>query len=180
MAEQDKIDGLLDRALGEYGQVSARAGLEERVLARLESAENSRRVQWWWIAVPTMAALIVIVLLVAWRPQPKKVDVASVSPARVGVTQTPSSIGETSRRESVVRRPRRSIPSKAPVRTTPKPRDSEPRMATFPSRDGDDQLVRLAMQFVKANPAEAKEIVQEQKEFREMAAEFTAPLKENK
>lgn len=180
MAEQDKIEKLLDHALGEYGQVSARAGLENRVLARLESAESSRRVRWWWIGVPAMAVLVVVALVMTMHPKPVQVDIASIPPVRAGVQPAPSTLGKTVPRESSVQHPSKRVRPKAPARTSPKTRDSEPRLATFPSRDNDDQLLRLAMRFVKTNPAEATEIVQEQQEFREMAATFTAPLKEEK
>jgi hypothetical protein len=178
MSDQEKIDKLLDRALGEYSATSPRAGLEGRVLARLEAeAARPRRVQWWLIVAPVIAVLIVVALLVAWRPRPQKAEVVSVPPVTVEVNRP--RLVEVPRR-SIVQPPSKPVRSKQPVKASPKTPDSEPRLATFPSRDSDDELVKLAMRFVQAHPAEAKEIVQEQTEFREMAEAFTAPLKEEK
>jgi len=181
MAEQEKIDKLLDRALGEYGETSPRAGLEGRVLARLEAeATHPLNLRWWWIAVPAMAVLIVIAILLAWSPQPKKVDIANVPPVRVGVQPAPPTVAEPSPTATLTRPRGKHLRPKAPAKATPEAPDSEPRLATFPSRDADDQLVKLAMQFVQTHPEKAQEIVQEQKEFREMAEVFTAPLKDKK
>jgi hypothetical protein len=183
MAEQDKIDRLLDRALGEYGENSPQAGLEGRVLARLKAeTDRPRNLRWWWIAVPAMAVLVVVALVMAMHPEAKKIDIASVPPVRIGVQSAPPMIAVAPRRD-VVTGPSNPMRPKKLVRTNPtnpKARDSEPRLATFPAEDGDDELVKLAMQFANAHPEKAREIVQEQKDFREMAEAFTAPLKDEK
>jgi hypothetical protein len=178
MAEQDSIDKLLERALGEYSATSARVGLEERVLARLEAESESRRkLRWWWIAVPALAALVMVAVLVAWRPRRRDVEVANATPVRVEVPSEPPSINETPKRDWMVRRPLKPARPKRPARSNPQGHDSEPRLATFPAPDDNSQLLRMAAQFVQQYPQEAQQIVREQDRYREMAEAFTAPLK---
>lgn len=68
-SEDDAIDLALDAALGKYAAVEPRVGLEQRVLAQLqsESARLSNRSWWQWSAIGASAALLVIVGALAWR-----------------------------------------------------------------------------------------------------------------
>ncbi|HWE51501.1 MAG TPA: hypothetical protein VG273_17035 [Bryobacteraceae bacterium] len=63
----DELDSILDAALSEYSNAEPRAGLESRILRRVQSAPPER--QWWPIAglalIAAVAALIVFVRLPA-------------------------------------------------------------------------------------------------------------------
>jgi hypothetical protein len=65
----DDLDRRLDAALAKYAQVEPRAGLENRVLTTLH-AERSRlpqRVWWRWSVSGAVAAVVVVVVVLAWR-----------------------------------------------------------------------------------------------------------------
>lgn len=72
MPEQDDLDRLIDSALGDYAE--PRAGLEQRMLARVagDAARPSRR---WWIvaavAVPAAVVLLLVSYLVPWNLHPQ-------------------------------------------------------------------------------------------------------------
>ncbi|HKS74708.1 MAG TPA: hypothetical protein VJQ82_16005 [Terriglobales bacterium] len=74
MRDQE-LDRWLDEALGDYADVEPRAGLENRMLARLAS-EKRRTVRWWGFAL-SMAVLAIVVFL--WlRPQLESVPAPEV------------------------------------------------------------------------------------------------------
>jgi hypothetical protein len=63
--KEREVEQWLDAALGQYGTIEPRAGLESRVLANLQ-AERSRRAEqrrWWW-TVGTVAVAAAIVAAV--------------------------------------------------------------------------------------------------------------------
>jgi hypothetical protein len=175
MQDEERIDEFLDRALSEYSSATARMGLEGRILANLQAPQPHKKWLWAWAAVPIAAVILVIVLL--WRPVPKKIEVANVVPPRVSSnTQPPKRIVAPRPTEAV----RPSVPrQKHAVRSAPKMPDAQPRLATFPSQDSNDELLRAALRFAQAHPSVASEISAEQKQFSEMAAAFTEPLTGN-
>ena len=60
-----EVEQWLDAALGQYGKVEPRTGLESRVLANLQSDRTriATRRRWWWAAgtVPVAAAIVAAV-----------------------------------------------------------------------------------------------------------------------
>src|ERR1700722_11674475 len=65
---KDQLDPELDAALAKYAAVAPRAGLEERVLANLQSrsTKDSRFAPSFWYAAGVLA-VVVIALALAWR-----------------------------------------------------------------------------------------------------------------
>ena len=175
MQDEKKIDEFLDRALAEYSSASPREGLEGRILANLQATQPQRRWLWAWVAIPALVAILLFALL--WKPEPKKVDVARTEPPRVtSKTEPPNRIVEPRSTQEV----RPAVPrQKHPVLRAPKTPDAQPRLATFPAQNNNDELARLALRFAQAHPAVASEIASEQKEFSQMAAAFTEPLAGN-
>ena len=179
MAERDKLDIFLDRALREYSQASPPLGFERRILANLEvHASNRRAFAWPWIAIPALAILVLCAFLIGSHYRSvKKSDAAVVQQRHNTITGTKPRVVEPAVAKASV-----ELPKSHKVRMqsfSPTPKASEPRLATFPSSTGDDDLVRLAVRFAQAHPAVATKITQEQQEFREMAETFTAPLMQN-
>jgi hypothetical protein len=68
-SENDPLDCELDAALARYTAVEPRTGLEQRILANLESAQEraAARVWWRWPALAAVAAVIVIAVSLAWK-----------------------------------------------------------------------------------------------------------------
>ena len=102
---ENDLDGLLDRTLSEYSG-EPRAGLEQRVLANLASAEVRPRRWWIWAAVPVLAAILIALLV--WSSSLKKPvtppDIAkapaapaSPPPFQYAPPETESSCGRSNR-----------------------------------------------------------------------------------
>lgn len=173
MQDRNKIDDFVDQALSEFSNVSPRAGLEERILANLRQPESQRRWIWAWMAVPALGLILLFALL--WKPAPQKVDVAKGARPRVTAQTEPPQVLQ-SKPPSVTRSREVQHERSRPIRSAPKPRDPQPRLATFPSQDGNDELIRLALRFAQTHPEVAGQVAKEQEEFRELAAAFTEPL----
>jgi len=157
---ENDLDGLLDRTLSEYSG-EPRAGLEQRVLANLASAEVRPRRWWIWAAVPVLAAILIALLV--WSSSLKKPvtppDIAK-APAAPAITKrqsAPPTVAHVHRRSSTNHA--------VEARSTP----AEPRLPTFPSQ-GDDTQVQLALRFVQNNPALAQQVVKEDQKFQEATA----------
>jgi hypothetical protein len=76
------LDRELDTALAKFATVEPRAGLEERILANLLIERQRAAVHsWWrWPEVTALAAVIVIAVFTAWKPEKPKQDVARQHP----------------------------------------------------------------------------------------------------
>jgi hypothetical protein len=170
MDDRDKLDRFLDEALAEYSDANPRTGFEQRLLANLPSVQDERGWSWrWlWLVGPALAAMVLIAVL-ALRPTPKHEEnrankttvMESAAPPRI------SSQPIAPERPAVARiQPKRRTHRKVAANTRPSP---EPRLATFPAPDGDDQQARLLLSFVTRHPDTAKEVVREEQEFQEMA-----------
>ena len=173
MNSDDKLEGLLDRALSEYAQVGPRTGFEQRILANLQSQSKSQTMRWWWLAVPTVAVIAIITVLLGLPSSQSKPQVAKVqNPDQSFQSTAPAKhpIGST---EAPIGRHRKQ-PRRAPSGT--QQQSPEPRLSTFPSRSDDDELIRVAQKFAHDHAAVAVQITQEQQDFRQVAETFTAPL----
>ena len=61
MTHNDEFDKVLDDALSEYREAEPLAGLEDRVLQRLQLQTEQRRKLWWrWSAIAAAAAALII------------------------------------------------------------------------------------------------------------------------
>ena len=70
MNHDEYLDNILDEALSEYRHAEPLAGLEDRVLHRLQLQPQERRVAWWkWAAVAACAAMLAFAVWLALRPQ---------------------------------------------------------------------------------------------------------------
>lgn len=74
--ERDDLDRLIDSALPAYSKAEPLEGLEQRVLRRIHA--RRRRLPWWGIAVPALAACCVLAVLL-WPQQ----EVAQLQPRLV-------------------------------------------------------------------------------------------------
>ena len=82
--QPDSLDTWLDEALHQYSDVEPRVGLENRILANLESTRNSNSSRWaWMFAVAALAtACIAIVFWFGASAHRTQRSVVAVTPAR--------------------------------------------------------------------------------------------------
>jgi hypothetical protein len=167
MNDKDKLDRLLDQTLAEYSDAKPRAGLEQRILAKLAAQQDQRgwRWRWLWVAGPVLVAMA-LVMLFALRPAPKRDT--NVAAAKPPVMQSASAPKKVAPHASVVAgvQPKRKVHPSVVAKAQP---TREPRLATFPAPGGDEQQARLLLSFVTRHPDKAKEVVREEEEFQQMA-----------
>lgn len=168
MTDNSKFDRLLDKALSEYGNVSPREGFEHRILATLASPKPDRSWSrgWWWLAVPSMAAvLVVMAFFMRATRNPGATQVASITPtARVTTTQATPAPKLTDKPTVALKKTQRRNPS-----VGKRSRQEAPRLATFPSGYEAEQQARLLLLFVTRHPDQAQQIVREEQQFQELA-----------
>lgn len=151
--QDEKLEHLLDGALASYGDVEPLAGMEERVLGRLEEPQPQRRP--WWIWAAATAALALIVLAAVWsaRPREKAPDAVKQEAPRPAIYPPD--------RPQVVATPQRHAPPRAvrhhePVQ--PVVANNEPRLATFPAPSTPTEQERLLLRYARLTSRE--EVVQ--------------------
>jgi hypothetical protein len=86
MKREEEFDRLVNDALAEYRDAEPLAGLDDRVLRRLNVAAAPQRMKWHWLAVPALALLTLLVWLGARHPpirQPAPEVAAQKTPAAV-------------------------------------------------------------------------------------------------
>jgi len=89
----ESLNNALDAALTQYAAVEPRVGLEERILANLETGrKRAPVVRWWgWAAAAAFAVAIVFVAItLVWRSGPRPGAIARHTPP---VTQNPGHSG---------------------------------------------------------------------------------------
>jgi hypothetical protein len=164
--ECDALDSALDAALAKCGAVEPREGLEERILARLQSETRTfPTYSWWqWSAVGAVATLLVITVALAWK---------SSKPVNRLVQQRPSAPIEASHL-SAARTINSQIAPVLPLTThrTPKkalPRSDAPmivadgpKLDKFPSPRPLSEQEKQALEYVERFPDEAFLIAQAQ------------------
>jgi hypothetical protein len=165
--QADDLDRTLDAALAKYAAVEPRAGLEDRILARVR-AEALRpvrraRLQWGWAGA--LAAIAIIAVLV-WR--------SSGVPHPVIANHPPAAIQRTPIRET---RPapeatvqvgtvkRASVRKPAEHREHASTATDRPKLDQFPSRQPLSAEELALAQYVKTFPKEARLVAQAQEEF---------------
>jgi hypothetical protein len=84
--DDDKLDGMMDRALASYTPQEARPGLEQRILASVAAASRPRPREWNWKPVWALAgAALVAALAVSLFFKPSRPEMAVVHrPAAAG------------------------------------------------------------------------------------------------
>ena len=89
--EDDKLDGLIDRALASYTPQEARPGLEQRILASVAAASRPRPRGWNWKPVWALAgAALMAALAVSLFFKPSHPEIAMVHrPATAGAEHLP-------------------------------------------------------------------------------------------
>jgi len=173
MSDHDQFDRLLDKGLSEYASVTPRAGLEQRLLARLATPEAERRWNWHWIwaAVPALAVILIVIFFTA-RPNPKH---------EIAVSKAPSSAQPRPiKPRAIIEVPPAPPPQVATVRPQARVQSTstivrnesvnpQPKLATFPSPDENQQQARLLLRFVTRTPNVAAQVASEQEEFQKLA-----------
>lgn len=153
MSERDDLDRLIDSALGDYAE--PRAGLEQRMLARVAgvAAPPSRR---WWIvaalAVPAAVVLLLVSYLAPWNLHEQTGQMAYTPAAPKVVAPVVTAPEQPTRRAVPSRHIRVREVSGDRAATNPNPR---PKLDVFPTPQplsGEEQaLVRFVAQTPEAD-----------------------------
>ncbi len=159
------VDRLLNQALAPH-DAEPRAGLEERIIHRLQAQPEAHR--WWrWLWIPAVAAVLAVAIGLSRRPEPnvpgRESRVASTQPAATSILPStsprPGTSDQPSRRSFTARR-RTSGSTRETATATAS--TSAPRLETFPSRSALTVEERMLLGFVKREPREAQTVAQEQ------------------
>ncbi len=160
--DRDQFDDLFDGALKQYGRVEPRAGLEDRVLARLATVDRQphRWGHWPWGFAIAGSVFVVIALVI----------LISTSGSHVVVHQPDRNVSGSVAHEGP---PIHSDPVRT-VRTRPKRRPelvAAQRPKEFPSPHALSEQERLLKSYVSNFPQEAALVAHEQAEReKELAA----------
>jgi hypothetical protein len=156
---RDELDEIIDRGLAAYSSCEPLAGLEDRVLNRIQLADAGRRrgPGWRWaLAIPVLAALATVVVVsrgdrtpIAKPTQTARVDTAP--PVTPVLPAAPSAVPS-----HTIRRTRGARPSTASPRVLPK-RDQFP--TPTPLSPEERALVALA----RLRPADVEAFAELQK-----------------
>lgn len=166
--EKDTLDLALDAALVEYSDVEPRAGLEQRILAHLQSkgARLLSRSWWRWSAAGAIAVLLALTVALAWRPNratktvgqthpPAAVERVQASPTPVAVhRQTRTHASMHARSTSARRHARQSVVVAR-----------EPKLDQFPSPEPLTREELALVRYVRQFPRDALAVAIEQEEF---------------
>jgi hypothetical protein len=163
----EELDRALDAVLATYAAIEPRAGLDERILARLESApkSHSHAIWWRWSAAAVLAMMTVTISLV-WRwSRPTQLPIAT-RPA----IQKPE---EPNRHFASNTLPNRVSPKVegSPRRTGSRhirpawEAAAQPKLDVFPSSRPLTKEELALVRYVQSFPKEATLIAQRQEEF---------------
>ena len=163
--QPDTLDTWLDKALHQYGDVEPRAGLENRILANLESTRNLNSSRWALIfAVAALAtACIAIVFWFGASTHQTQRSVVAVTPTPALTTADATQHTQSLRPAVHVvahRRIKRKVPQLAAA-------FNEPRLPQFPSPRPLTKEEQMLQQYVTELPQEAVLIARAQAERRE-------------
>jgi hypothetical protein len=163
-SEKDALDVALDAALRKYSAVEPRAGLEQRILAQLQT-ECSRlpnRSWWRWSAAGAIAALLAFTLTLAWRSS--RTTTAVVRPL-----STPIERVRNSTTRVAVDGGTQATPAIRPQHRVARHRSSQPLLAAdepkldqFPSYRPLSEHEKLALEYVERFPKQASLMAQAQ------------------
>jgi len=159
---RDYLDRYLDRALSAYSSTEPRSGLEQRVLAHIQSVPASH--PWWiWLAVPALAILVVLVILSRRPVLPIQPAIAhnqtQTAPIRQSTTERPAEIAvRTNISPAHHRREYTAVAGNRHQKLLP-------RLPTFPSAQPLSRQEQLLVALVRNHREKLKEIVVWQREF---------------
>jgi len=146
-SEDSNLDSILDSALREYSNHEPRVGLEGRILRRVQSAPNARRL--WPKLLPALAA-IALAIAILHRDPPK------TQPLLPEISRTVETPPPVFFQQPVVKR--RKLPKRKPF-AEPEPLTAEE---------------RALLRFVQSHPEQAREALSLSARIEEITIE---PLK---
>jgi hypothetical protein len=152
------INELLDASLAQYSRVEPRQGLEERLLAQVQSAKPVRlgKAHWSWYFVPATAAAAAVLaiggLLLTNQPVP------TPAPAAAAVAANSGSASAASAPSAPVNARDMPLTHPAPARVTkslsgarPVIASARPRRAMFPSPEPLTEQDRNLLQWIQGH-----------------------------
>jgi hypothetical protein len=166
--EGDELDRALDSALAKYTAIEPRAGLEERILARLqcERKHPAAHSSWRWSVAAAVMVTILVAISLAWRWSKRRPAPVANLPSTI---QRPVDPAKQSASASVPQ----AVPPKSAV-SARRPGASrsvravvavEPKLDQFPSPQPLSQEELALARYVRSFPKEATLIAQAQQEF---------------
>lgn len=164
----DKLDRALDAALATYAAIEPRTGLNERILARLESASKSPSHSMWrrWSAAAAVFAAVIVTIGLAWRRYERTQPPIANRPPTIQRPNEPATQFASNAAPS-------SVPPKAtgsPRRTRPRHLRpplvaAQPKLDQFPSPQPLSAEDLALVRYVRSFPKEATLIAQAQEQF---------------
>jgi hypothetical protein len=164
ISEEDDLDRALDAALAQYAAVEPRAGLEQRVLARLQS-ESARlpKHSWWQWSAAGIAVLLALTLALAWISNRLEKTVGQRHPlAPIGIAQPSATQVAVDGETEPIRQRHKTTPHQVhrPVVVA-----DEPKLDQFPSPRPLSEQEKLALEYVERFPEEASLMAQAETNF---------------
>jgi hypothetical protein len=161
----DEVDRALDATLATYAAIEPRAGLDERILARLQSEPKSqpRPVRWHWSAAAVLATVIITISLVGRRSRPTQPAIAT----RPSI-QNPEELNRltSSSIRNRVARNAASPTERVVIRHLhPSVVAAGPKLDQFPSPQPLTKEELALARYVRSFPKEATLVAQAQEEF---------------
>ena len=162
--KQHEHDPRLDAALAKYAAVEPRPGLEERILANLQSQRDRvpNRVWWRWSVAGAFAALVVVALALAWRSgKPSHGLIANHSSTMPHAAKHPTTPIVANGRENQVRgnhaRPQQRVARRrtAVHRSQSIVASANPKLDRFPSPQPLSEQEKILASYVEKYPEEA-------------------------
>jgi len=178
--KQDELDSMLDAELAKYAAVEPRAGLEERILANLQTERTPvpTRAWWQWSVAGALAAVVVVGLALAWKSgKPPHPIVASHSSTALHLAKQPkpdvATDGANPDRGNQPRPPERVAMRRAAVhRRQSKIVADNPKLDQFPSPQPLSEQEKALESYVTNYPEHAALIARARaEELRRDAAE---------
>ena len=163
--QQDQLTKILDAALKKYAAVEPRVGLEQRILARLQSEREQRPAfaSWRWGVTAAVLATIIVTIGLAWR-QTKPTQPVARRPSTIqGEANPTTQLASTGNPDnaSPIRKGASPKPGRRRVRTAASP----PKLDQFPSAQPLSQEELALVRYVQSFPEDATLIAQAQEEF---------------
>jgi hypothetical protein len=129
--DNPNIDEILDAVLKHYGKVEPRAGLEQRVLARMHAGEPAPRQAWWWVvSAATTAVALAVGGLISLHPA--RMDSTALRSAKTAAPP-PIAFIRARREGQGLRRTRRLPRLSSPDRLEAVSLNAPPKLEQFPS-----------------------------------------------
>ena len=156
--DERKLDDLLDSALASYSAVEPRAGLESRILARIQDAAEQQE-RWWctrWLWAGRVAAAVAAIVLSAWLFWPVHKPIQQVQQNIAPSNQVQASdnsqndVGEQKRqakRAPVIHKQRQTDYLRQELARSDRP-------AVFPTPTGLSEQEKLMLAYVAQTPKE--------------------------